>query len=905
MLLRYGLLLLSIGVACGSEDKITDVDVDEDGLFDLDGDGFYADEDCDDQNININPGTDEVCDGIDNNCNGSVDEGVTQVFYLDSDGDGFGDGNETMEACEIPSGYAPNGNDCDDSASEVFPSAEEICDEIDNDCNDEVDDGVGDIYYQDSDRDGYGDPNAQIQSCTEPPSSSTNNLDCNDQDEEISPDALEYCDEVDNNCDGTIDEEGAIDGELYYQDRDGDSFGDPVLVSTLCEPIEGVVDNNSDCDDNDTAVHPDATEICDEIDNDCDSYTDVEDLDLIDGSMYFEDSDGDNFGNPDVSQLLCFDQVGWVLDDTDCDDTEAGINILAVEICDDGIDNDCNLLADDDDPLVDSSSYSTYYQDSDSDGYGDPSISFLQCEQGAYSTNDQDCDDGDSTLNPETVWYYDGDSDGFGDASNTVQGCSAPVNYVDNDQDCDDGNEHAYPNAAWYIDQDGDGYGLIGAPPVYQCSAILGFAPNDQDCDDFAADVYPGHALVCDDVDHNCDGLVDYDSDGDGYSPMSCGGDDCDDNDASLSPATIWFYDYDSDGYGNPYLQSQSCIAPANYVENGNDCDDQDSDAQPNAAWYADSDADGYGDPNSSPVYQCLPVANSATNDLDCDDGDPSVYTGHAQICDDVDHDCDGVVDYDSDGDGFSDVNCGGTDCDDSDALISEANGAVSNCPALDCDSLLQDFPQMADGVYWFDPDGNGSFQAYCDMDAQNLEGWTLVMRAINVDIAYSDAVWNTTALYDENNYDFAQAGYSKYEAFNRIPFSQLRSAYADDWTDDYIEDFGSNGYSSALALFSGAGLQLTLNSQNENYFLGMITDSYYASWGCTNYRNYGINQQDYLGTGFISAGSYCDWNGGARWGLRYNASHGSTGNHQGIGWGNYTTIGYAPLAINQLMWVR
>jgi hypothetical protein len=99
--------------------------------------------------------------------------------------------------------------------------------------------------------------------------------------------------------------------------------------------------------------------------------------------------------------------------------------------------------------------------------------------------------------------------------------------------------------------------------------------------------------------------------------------------------------------------------------------------------------------------------------------------------------------------------------------------------------------------------------------------------------------------------------------------------------------------------------VQLSLDSQNEAYFLGLISSSYYAPWNCTTYRDYGINQQAYLGTGFINAGGYCDWNGGARWGVRYNANHNNTGNHQGIGWGNYTTIGYAPQAISQLMWIR
>jgi len=148
------------------------------------------------------------------------------------------------------------------------------------------------------------------------------------------------------------------------------------------------------------------------------------------------------------------------------------------------------------------------------------------------------------------------------------------------------------------------------------------------------------------------------------------------------------------------------------------------------------------------------------------------------------------------------------------------------------------------------------------------------------------------------------QQGYAKYEAFNRVPFTEIRTAQPTNFTNGYTETF-SIGYTSALDLFSGPGVSLPLDTSNEAYFLGLITNGYYAPYGCAQHRAYGFNQQAYLGTGFISSGSYCDWNGGARWGMRYNTSHSGTGNHQGIGWGNYTTIGYSPQTINQLMWVR
>ena len=81
---------------------------------DVDGDGFASTSDCNDGDDGVHPDVDEVCDGIDNNCDGQVDEGVTDVYYIDVDGDGFGDPAGAIDACSPPSGHVPNGEDCDD-----------------------------------------------------------------------------------------------------------------------------------------------------------------------------------------------------------------------------------------------------------------------------------------------------------------------------------------------------------------------------------------------------------------------------------------------------------------------------------------------------------------------------------------------------------------------------------------------------------------------------------------------------------------------------------------------------------------------------------------------------------------------------------------------------------------------
>lgn len=100
--------------------------------------------DCDDGNANINPDATEVCDGMDNDCNGLVDDGVGFVWYADRDGDGYGDGASTMVACAQPEGFVATDGDCDDDNASINPDATEIFDGIDNNCNGMIDEGFQD-----------------------------------------------------------------------------------------------------------------------------------------------------------------------------------------------------------------------------------------------------------------------------------------------------------------------------------------------------------------------------------------------------------------------------------------------------------------------------------------------------------------------------------------------------------------------------------------------------------------------------------------------------------------------------------------------------------------------------------------------------------------------------------------
>ena len=111
---------------------------------DLDADGYESTVDCDDNNINVFPGAQEICDTLDNNCNGLIDEALTITYWPDTDQDGFGDPSTPTPACEAIEGYVNNNQDCNDTDNSIFPNADEICDDgIDNNCNFMIDENCG------------------------------------------------------------------------------------------------------------------------------------------------------------------------------------------------------------------------------------------------------------------------------------------------------------------------------------------------------------------------------------------------------------------------------------------------------------------------------------------------------------------------------------------------------------------------------------------------------------------------------------------------------------------------------------------------------------------------------------------------------------------------------------------
>jgi hypothetical protein len=364
---------------------------------------------------------------------------------VDDDGDGY--------AVDV---------DCDDTDASTYPGATEYCDGHDDDCDGDIDeDDSADVltWYADTDADGFGDAANTDIDCDQPSGYTDDSTDCDDTDGDTYPGAEEWCDGHDDDCDGTTDEDDAMDSIPWYVDADGDGEGDPTISQTSCYGASGYVDNSTDCDDSSAVLNTsdsdaDGYTSCDSDCNDADATINVGVAEIwYDGvdqncdtwSDYDQDGDG-------------FDHLDYGGDD--CDDEDDLVNIDATEVWYDGVDQDCDTLSD----------YDSDYDGQDSKTYGG-----------------EDCDDGDPntyTGAPDTP--YDGvvtdclnaddyDADGDGSTSIDYEG-----------DDCDDANSEIYPEAAevWYdgVDQDCDGNDTDQDEDGF----VL-----DEDCDDEDPTVYP------------------------------------------------------------------------------------------------------------------------------------------------------------------------------------------------------------------------------------------------------------------------------------------------------------------------------------------------------------------------------------------------------------------------------
>ena len=302
------------------------------------------DGDCDDLDPDIFPGADETCNGLDDDCDGTEDEEAVDAgaWFGDADGDGFGEGATFERTCDTPAGYVLEPGDCDDTDAAVHPWATEVCDGIDNDCDEGADEvsAVDTLtWYLDVDGDGVGGDLTRA-ACTQPAGALATDGDCDDGDATIFPGAAEVCNDLDDDCDGAVDDDTAVDASWYYADVDGDGYGDAASTLWSCSTPLGYVDNGEDCDDADNGVTPGRRELCDGVDNNCDGA--IDESGASGEVTWYRDGDADGAGDSTSHLEACDAPSGYVDDYRDCDDTEPDAYPDHVEVCGDGIDNDCD-----------------------------------------------------------------------------------------------------------------------------------------------------------------------------------------------------------------------------------------------------------------------------------------------------------------------------------------------------------------------------------------------------------------------------------------------------------------------------------------------------------------------------------------------------------------------------------
>lgn len=482
----------------------------------------------------------EACNGIDDDCDGLTDVvqceidkkmndpvGCT-VWYADKDGDGFGSAGSSACLCAaLPDFPTQTSGDCDDDEASAFPGGKEACDSVDNNCN------------------GTTDENCEFIPGTCTPTE-------------------EICDSYDNDCDGIADNIGAIGCVNAYIDTDGDGFGDPKTKACVCGLLPPYnTFQGADCAPGDIKIHPFAKEVCNGVNDNCDSQTD--EANAVGCSLFYADADGDGFGNPMKSECLCAATPAFsvpVADD--CADNAADVAPNVTETCN-GKDDNCSGSTDEEG----ASGCVVFYVDSDSDGFGDSGTpGKCLCSAGGKWTviTGGDCNDGGTGIHPGstetcdgkdencdnvidnagasgcTTWWQDSDGDGWGDSAKSQCLCGGSGKFTSQvSGDCNDGDAGISPGIAdvcadgidnncngvtdsdasastiFYVDSDGDGWGA--GTGKSGCGPSGGFtSQRSGDCNDGNGKIHPKGSEICNGIDDNCDGITD-----DGSSGSLCG----------------------------------------------------------------------------------------------------------------------------------------------------------------------------------------------------------------------------------------------------------------------------------------------------------------------------------------------------------------------------------------------
>jgi hypothetical protein len=353
---------------------------------------------------------DDTGGGPDDDTGGAPDDDTGGAPTLDADGDGI----------EL-------GEDCDDADATL---------------------GAPTTRWVDADGDGHGSADISAPLCGPTPGFVESNDDCDDTNADAHPGAAERCDGADNDCDGLLDLEDpdVVDGAALtvYVDADRDGVGDAATASTTCVVGEGESLASGDCDDTDPSISV--------------------------GPLFFGDIDRDGYGGTEYTTQACTAPDGYVATGDDCDDRAPEVHPGAPEVCNAGLDDDCDGLADDDDSDVDPSTARWFYTDADTDGYGaSGSVPVAACAAPAgTSADDTDCDDTRPGVRPDIAEVcHDGvDNNCDGTAAGCEPSGAIPATELDATWSGEVIIEYAGEALGADGDLDGDGYGdlIIGAP---------------------------------------------------------------------------------------------------------------------------------------------------------------------------------------------------------------------------------------------------------------------------------------------------------------------------------------------------------------------------------------------------------------------------------------------------------
>jgi MYXO-CTERM domain-containing protein len=750
-----------------------DCDGQTDEGFDADGDGVTTCAgDCNDNNPNIRPNATEVCNGIDDDCDTRIDERDNAGNPLQRSCYTGPGGTQNVGVCRAGTEVCVGGSFSGTCNGQVLPGTE-ICDGLNNDCDGQTDEGF--------DADGDG-----VSTCAG---------DCNDNNPNIRPNAAEVCNGIDDDCDTLVDERnnageplrqncyggpggtqnvgicrggtqncsggtysGACNGQILpgtevcdAQDNDCDNQND----EGFDQDADGITSCAGDCNDNDPAQKPGLLELCDGKDNDCDTLIDedaqgnlltracysgnpatanigecIAGVNQCAGTSGFgtacvgerlpasnDPCDGkDNNCNGQTDEDFDQDGDGFTSCGGDCNDNDPNINPGALELCN-NIDDDCNGIAD-------GSNTDCYTGPSGTQGVGECRSGISTCTNGQPTGTcngqilpaQEICDRADNDCDGQIDEDFDNDRDGV---VSCAAGCASPC-------DCDDSNPFVAPNLPERCDcTDNDCDGRVDErqninDAFCQNGACHdfdddGFTNCEGDCDDERPGVFPGARESCtDNVDNDCDGVVDEDVDEDGDGVSTCAG-DCDDRFAAISPLAVEAcdaVDNDCDGRVDEGFDKDN----DNATTCAGDCNDNDRNINPLRKEVCndgiDNDCDGTVDPDGDADGDGVLFCNG-----DCNDFNAAVYPGAPEVCDGVDNDCNGTtkVDgpFDVDNDRFA--TCLG-DCNDAQAAINpDAREVPSDGIDNDCDG------QIDEGSADLDGDGFTFFCGDCDEGNPNI----------------------------------------------------------------------------------------------------------------------------------------------------------------------------------------